>query len=130
MRNIKSKDTKIELILRKKLWQKGYRYRKNYDLLPGKPDIALTKYKITVFCDGEFFHGKDWEDLKLVLLKSNNNNYWIKKIYGNIIRDEEVNKKLQSIGWRVVRFWADDIKKNPDNCVTIIERLIMEETRK
>ena len=61
MKNIKSKDTSIELKLRKELWKRGYRYRKNYSELPGKPDIVLTKYKIVIFCDSEFFHGKDWE---------------------------------------------------------------------
>ena len=60
MSNIKSKDTSIELLLRKELWSRGYRYRKNYKLLPGKPDVVLTKYKIAIFCDSEFFHGKDW----------------------------------------------------------------------
>ena len=64
MKNIKSKDTSIELRLRKELWKRGYRYRKNYAELPGKPDIVLTKYKIVIFCDSEFFHGKDWEVLK------------------------------------------------------------------
>ena len=59
MKNIKSKDTSIEIRLRKALWHKGYRYRKNYKDLPGKPDIVLTKYKIAIFCDSEFFHGKD-----------------------------------------------------------------------
>ena len=63
MQHIRSKDTGIELALRKALWEKGYRYRKNYAALPGKPDIALTKYKVAVFCDSEFFHGKDWEVL-------------------------------------------------------------------
>ena len=72
MQNIKSCDTKIEVILRKALWKKGYRYRKNYKKLPGKPDIVMTKYKIVIFCDGEFFHGKDWDTLKTKLLKSNN----------------------------------------------------------
>ena len=62
MHNIKSKDSKIEVSLRKALWAKDYRYRKNYAALPGKPDIALTKYKIAVFCDSEFFHGKDWDE--------------------------------------------------------------------
>ncbi len=57
MQNIRGKDTKIEL-LRKELWARGYRYRKNYSKLPGKPDIVLTKYKIAVFCDGEFFMEK------------------------------------------------------------------------
>ena len=66
MQNIRSKDTKIEILLRKALWSKGYRYRKNYKKLPGNPDIVLTKYKIAIFCDGEFFHGKDWEKLKTV----------------------------------------------------------------
>lgn len=67
MRKIHSKDTSIELLLRKALWHKGYRYRKNYKTLPGSPDIVLTKYKIAIFCDSEFFHGKDWEILKLRL---------------------------------------------------------------
>ena len=61
MQHIHSKNTKIEVILRKALWKKGYRYRKNYKELPGKPDIVLTKYKIAIFCDSEFFHGKDWK---------------------------------------------------------------------
>ena len=75
MQHIKSKDTKIELILRKALWKKGHCYRKNYDGLPGHPDIVLTKYKIAIFCDGEFFHGKDWEVLKSRLEKSNNSEF-------------------------------------------------------
>lgn len=70
MQNIKSKDTKIELALRKALWSKGYRYRKNYQKLLGKPDIVLTKYKIVIFCDSKFFHGKDWEVLKPRLQKA------------------------------------------------------------
>lgn len=64
MSRIRSKDTKIEVALRKELWAKGYRYRKNYKKLPGSPDIVITKHKIAVFCDSEFFHGKDWEILK------------------------------------------------------------------
>ena len=84
MRNIKSKDTDIELLLRKELWRQGYRYRKNYKKLPGKPDIVLTKYKIAIFCDGEFFHGKDWDELRPRLIKSSNGEYWISKISRNI----------------------------------------------
>lgn len=79
MQKIHSKDTSIELQLRKALWHKGYRYRKNYKFLPGSPDIVLTKYKIAIFCDSEFFHGKDWEILKLRLEKGKNPDYWIKK---------------------------------------------------
>lgn len=65
MSHIKSTDTKIEIALRKALWHKGYRYRKNYKALPGSPDIAITKYKIAIFCDSEFFHGYNWEIKKL-----------------------------------------------------------------
>lgn len=80
MQHIKANDTRIEVLLRKALWQKGFRYRKNYRELPGTPDIVLTQYKIAIFCDGEFFHGKDWEVLKPRLEKSNNSEFWISKI--------------------------------------------------
>lgn len=98
MRNIKSKDTSIEMLLRKALWHKGYRYRKNYKKLPGKPDIALTKYKIAIFCDSEFFHGKDWEVLKPRLEKGEKSEYWVKKISRNRERDDEINKQLLFAG--------------------------------
>lgn len=126
MQHIKASDTKIEVLLRKTLWQKGYRYRKNYKELPGKPDIVLTKYKIAIFCDGEFFHGKDWEVLKPRLEKSNNSEFWINKISRNIERDDEINKKLLFMGWTVIRFWGDDIKKNTDACIKVIEETIFD----
>ena len=112
MQHIKPYDTKIEIILRKALWQKGIRYRKNYKSLPGTPDIVITKYKIAIFCDSEFFHGKDWEVLKPRLEAGNNPEYWKKKILRNIERDDEVNKALMSMGWTVIRFWGKDILKN------------------
>ena len=126
MQNIRSSNTKIEILLRKALWHKGYRYRKNYKKLPGKPDIAFTKYKIAIFCDGEFFHGKDWEVLKPRLEKSNNSEFWISKISRNRERDDEVNKQLLFQGWTVIRFWGEDIKKNLDECVRVIEEAIFE----
>ena len=126
MQNIRSKDTKIELLLRKALYGKGIRYRKNYDKLPGKPDIALTKYKIAIFCDGEFFHGKDWEVLKPRLEKSNNSEFWISKIARNRERDDEINKKLLFMGWTVIRFWGNDIKKDPEECIRVIEEAIFD----
>ena len=126
MRRIRSKDTKIELALRKALWNKGYRYRKNYAALPGKPDIALTKYKIAVFCDSEFFHGKDWEILKPQLERGNNGEFWVKKISRNRERDDEINKALLFRGWTVIRFWGKDILKNTDECVRVIEEAVFE----
>ncbi|MCR5202875.1 MAG: very short patch repair endonuclease [Lachnospiraceae bacterium] len=126
MSNIKSKDTKIELILRKALWAKGYRYRKNYKDLPGKPDIVLTKYNVVIFCDGEFFHGKDWDNLKAQLEKGKNSEFWINKISKNMQRDEEINKQLRYLGWTVIRLWGKDIEKNVDDCVKTIEEIIFD----
>lgn len=126
MQHIRGKDTTIEVILRKALWARGYRYRKNYKRIPGSPDIVLTKYKIAIFCDGEFFHGKDWEVLKPRLEKSNNSEFWIKKISRNLERDDEINKKLLSMGWTVIRFWGNEIKKNTDECIRVIEETIFD----
>ena len=126
MQHIKSNDTKIEVRLRKALWEKGYRYRKNDKELPGSPDIALTKYKIAIFCDGEFFHGKDWEVLKLRLEKGNNSEFWINKISRNRERDDETNKKLLFLGWTVIRFWGKDIMRNTDECIKVIEETIFD----
>lgn len=126
MQHIKANDTRIEVLLRKALWQKGFRYRKNYKELPGTPDIVLTQYKIAIFCDGEFFHGKDWEVLKPRLEKSNNSEFWISKISKNREHDDVVNKKLLFMGWTVIRFWGNDIKKNTDECVKVIEETIFD----
>ena len=126
MQHIRSKDTKIEVLLRKALWHKGIRYRKNYSKIPGKPDIAITKYKIAVFCDSEFFHGKDWEKLQPRLLKGDNGEFWVKKIGRNRERDEEINKQLAFMGWTVIRFWGTDIKKNLEECVRVVEEAVFE----
>lgn len=126
MQHIRSNNTKIEIILRKALWHRGYRYRINYKKLPGKPDIVLTKYKIAIFCDGEFFHGKDWEVLKPRLEKGDNGSFWISKISRNRERDDEINKKLLFMGWTVIRFWGNDVKKKTDECMRVIEETIFE----
>ena len=126
MQHIRSNDTGIEVQLRKALWKKGYRYRKNYKELPGKPDIVLTKYKIAVFCDGEFFHGKDWEVLKPRLERGKNSDFWINKITRNMERDDEINKQLLFLGWTVIRFWGKEIQKNTDECIQVIEEVIFE----
>ena len=126
MKNIKNKDTKIELILRKALWNKGYRYRKNYSFLPGKPDIVITKYRIAIFCDGEFFHGKEWSLQKKRLKNSSNGEYWINKISKNIQRDDKIDKELYALGWTVIRFWGKDILKHTDECVKYIEEVIFD----
>lgn len=126
MSRIRSKDTSIEVRLRKALWHKGYRYRKNYKGLPGSPDIVLTKYYLAIFCDSEFFHGKDWELLKARLEKGNNSEYWIKKIGRNRERDYEIDKKLLFMGWNVLHFWGKDILENTDECVKVIEETVFD----
>ena len=127
MSHIKSKDTSIEVSLRRALWKKGYRYRKNYSALPGKPDIVLTKYRIAIFCDGELFHGKNWEILKPRVLKGNNPDFWVKKIERNMKRDDENDKKLLFLGWTVIHFWGNDILKNTDQCVKVVEEAIFDD---
>ena len=124
MSKIHSKDTSIEIHLRKALWHKGYRYRKNYKALPGSPDIVLTKYKIAIFCDSEFFHGKDWEVLKLRLENGKNPEYWIRKIERNRSRDWENDKKLLFLGYTVIHFWGRDIIKRTEECLQVIEEAI------
>ena len=127
MSHIKSKDTSIEVSLRRALWKKGYRYRKNYSALPGKPDIVLSKYRIAIFCDGELFHGKNWEVLKPRLLKGNNPDFWVKKIERNMKRDDENDKRLLFLGWTVIHFWGNDILRNTDQCVKVVEEAIFDD---
>ncbi len=114
MQAVKSKGSKIETALAKELWASGYRYRKNNKSIYGKPDLTFAKYKIAIFVDGEFWHGKDWE-LKKNEHKSNQD-FWFTKIERNIERDKEVNKKLLSEGWKVLRFWGKEIEKNLRTC--------------
>ena len=122
MQAIKSKDTSIEIALRLALWHNGIRYRKNYKNLPGKPDIAITRYRIAVFCDSDFWHGYDWEN-RHQRIKSNRE-YWIPKIERNMQRDKEVTIQLKEMGWTVLRFWEWQIKKHLDECVNSIIKTV------
>ena len=120
MQHIRSKDTSIELRLRKALWHEGIRYRKNYSALPGKPDIAITRWKIAVFCDSSFWHGRNFASKKPV---DTNHDYWDAKIRRNMKRDEEVNSSLKKMGWTVIRFWDTEINKDLELCVLSIKAL-------
>lgn len=122
MSRIRSSGSAIERSFGKLLWQRGFRYRKQYKKLLGKPDFVLVRYKIAIFCDSEFWHGYDWElrkkDFKV------RQDFWIAKIESNIKRDIEVNSTLKKTGWKVFRFWGNEIKKNPEKCANKIERYI------
>ena len=121
MQAIKNKDSQIELLLRKELWNRGLHYRKNVKTVFGHPDIAFIGKKIAVFCDSEFWHGYDWDTRKEDI--KSNREFWIPKIERNMQRDKEVTEYLQNNGWTVIRFWGKDIKKNPGKCVDVIEQV-------
>ena len=118
MSRIRGKDTSIEVKLRKALYEKGCRYRCNSKYIYGHPDISFKGVKVVVFCDSEFWHGKDFEENEKKILS--NREYWIPKIKRNIKRDNEVNEKLTQEGYLIYRFWGGEIQKNLDKCVTKI----------
>lgn len=122
MKQIKNKDSKIEVILRKALWVRGLHYRKNVTSIIGKPDIVFKGKKVAVFCDSEFWHGYDWENRKKDF--KSNQEFWIPKIERNMERDPEVTRQPESDGWTVLRFWGKEITKHTEDCVNIIEKAV------
>ena len=115
MRKVKSRETKIEILIRKKLWANGIRYRKNFKKLPGSPDIAIPKNKLAVFIDGAFWHGYNWIENNLKI--KSNREYWIPKIERNMKRDIENVEALKQMGYTVIRFWENDVKKDLQGCI-------------
>lgn len=126
MAHVKLKNGTAETMLAKRLWHMGLRYRKNYKKLPGSPDIAILNYHIAIFVDGEFWHGKDWENRKAGLKK--NRKYWIEKIEENIARDKRVNAQLVALGWRVLRYWEKDVIKRSEDIAQEIAQIKAELT--
>ncbi len=124
MRQVRNKDSAIELMLRRELWNRNMRYRKNVKQVFGNPDIAFIGKRIAVFVDSEFWHGFEWETKKVEI--RSNQGFWIPKIERNIQRDIEVTAKLESNGWTVLRFWGKDIKRNVAICVDAIEKIYRE----
>ena len=122
MRQVKNKDSEIELILRKALWQRGIRYRKNVRTIFRHPDIAFKGKKVAVFVDSEFWHGYDWENRKNDFRR--NQEFWIPKIERNMERDKKVTERLTSEGWTVLRFWGKQVKKDTESCVEQIEKVV------
>ncbi len=124
MSRIRGKDTKIELELRKELYRRGIRYRKNSKTIYGHPDISIKKYKIAIFCDGDFWHGYNWEDRKNSL--KTNKSYWFDKIERNMEKDIEVNHVLGHLGYTVIRIWEHEIEKDTKGVADMIESKINE----
>lgn len=121
MSHVKNKNSLIEQMLRKELWKRGLRYRKNVNSIFGKPDIVFISKKIAVFVDSEFWHGYDWKNKKKEI--KSNKSFWIKKIERNMQRDKEVSDFLKANGWSVLRFWGKEIKSNVSFCVDTIEKV-------
>ena len=124
MQAVKNKNSKIEILLRKELWNRGLRYQKNRNDVFGKPDIVFKGKKVAVFCDSEFWHGYNREERKKDF--KSHQEFWIPKIERNMQRDIEVTQKLESQGWTVLRFWGAEIKKETEKCALIIEKAVKE----
>lgn len=124
MQAVRNKDSEIELLLRKELWSRGLRYRKNSNKVFGRPDIVFMGKKVAVFCDSEFWHGYNWEERKKDF--KSHQEFWIPKIERNMERDAEVTARLNEDGWTVLRFWGKDIKENAAQCADIIEKALGE----
>ena len=122
MSKIRGKETTPEVLLRKSLWKEGIRYRKNNKKVRGCPDISISKFKIAIFVDGDFWHGYNWQEKKKKLKA--NRKYWIKKIERNMVRDTETTYDLNKDGWTVIRIWENEIKVDVEGCVKkIIEAI-------
>ena len=122
MKRVKSKDTTIEILLRKELYKRGLRYQKNVQTIYGKPDIVFKGKKLVVFADSEFWHGKKLREGKSV--PKTNTEYWVKKITRNMERDKEVDLQLKSEGWTILRFWETDIRKDVSACADVVEKTL------
>lgn len=135
MQHIRSQDTRPEIILRKALWNKGYRYRKNWKDLPGKPDIVITKYRICIFVDSEFFHGKGfyggynskkYYNLEEQLKHGSHADFWLKKIKDNMKHDKEITRQLSEQDWTVLRFWSKDVINHTEECLKTIDEAVLQ----
>lgn len=123
MQAIRNKDTKVEVLLAKALWERGHRYRKNDKSVFGKPDLTFKRHKVAIFVDSEYFHGKDWDKEKHRI--QTNRDFWWAKIEGNMKRDIRVNEELVRTGWKVLRYWSKEIRKNLASCIHQIEKNLM-----
>lgn len=122
-RKNRAKGGNAETLLRKRLWARGLRYRLHAKELPGKPDIVFRKRRLAVFVDGDFWHGRNWEERQRKLAQGHNPGYWVEKIRYNLERDRRNTLALEAAGWRVLRLWETDILKDPEGAVDAVARL-------
>lgn len=120
----RKRDTQPERLLGGALWRQGLRYRKDVAGLPGRPDLVFVRARVVVFCDGDFWHGKDWEQRRAKLAAGTNAAYWLAKVARNIERDREQSRALRSQGWAVLRFWESDIRAAPERIAARVRRAV------
>jgi DNA mismatch endonuclease (patch repair protein) len=120
----KKTNTSCEVLLRRALWHRGLRFRKNVRNLPGKPDIVFTRARLVIFCDGDFWHGKNWDTRRKKLTHGTNAQYWVAKIERNVQRDREHDRALASMGWVVLRVWESEVHKGFDSVVVRVEQMV------
>ncbi len=107
----------------------GFRYRKNVAELPGKPDIVFRIARVAIFCDGDFWHGRNWDQRRQQLISGFNASYWVKKIEANILRDRIQEKKLSELGWTVIRVWESDVLRNTEGMAKQVATVMKARTR-
>lgn len=112
--NSRKRDTKPELLLRQALWSRGLRYRVDVSSLPGRPDVVFSTARLVIFCDGDFWHGRDLRRRVAKLAVGHNAPYWISKIKGNVDRDRRIERMLLKSGWGFMRFWESDVCTDPE----------------
>lgn len=117
-------DTRCELALRRELWRQGFRYRLHVSGLPGRPDIVFPRKRVVVFCDGDFWHGRDLEDRLAKLSRGHNSTYWVAKVQRNVTRDRENERALEAAGWTVVRVWESEVLRGPGQAADRIAKTL------
>jgi len=127
MSQVRLKRGVAEMLLAKALWHRGVRYRLNYRALPGSPDIAITKHRVAIFIDGEFWHGHDWINRKVKLKR--NREYWTEKIEENMARDKRNDAVLREAGWTVIHFWEKEVLKDLSDCANTVIATISSTSR-
>jgi DNA mismatch endonuclease, patch repair protein len=123
-RSNRRRDTPHEVLPRRELWRLGLRFKKNARSLPGKPDIVFPGLRISVFCDGDFWHGRKWQELKPKLDQGTNAAYWSAKLASNIERNLHNTALLQEAGWQVIRLWETGIKQDPEAAARRVKKVV------
>ena len=121
---VKSRNTKCELILRRKLRDRGFTFENHSNSLPGRPDFVFRSARLVVFCDGDFWHGRRWQERRRRLRRGTNAQYWIAKIQANMRRDRRQSASLRRLGWKVLRVWESEVLRNPERVVRRILRIV------